>query len=492
SDMVESGAAFPPRRRLPPPMSMDPNTLLQTGLVTQTARARAVIRTCLCRVMNGDRVVDEIALGTGPVAVGVARECDLVLVDAQVSRRHAELQLAPDGVRVRDLGSTNGTFWQGTRLTEAVVPFGAAIRVGGTTLRLLSADVPSVPPGDRRRFGDLVGDSVALRELFAVLELAAPTDATVLIEGEPGTGKEQAARSLHDHSLRARAPFLIVECTAVSDTIIDSQLFGHVRGAFTGAVNERRGALVEASGGTVFLDEVGELSLASQAKLLRVLDAQTVQPLGGDRPVGVDTRIVAATHRNLPRMVEDKQFRFDLFYRLSVVQAAIPPLRERLDDIPALVRHFYEGRKMAPGPIEGGNLAKLERYSWPGNVRELQSVLERAWTMAGPAGASFAGMRLWMDPDGAAASHGRPLPALTGAPDRGDARTTDDLLAIDTGQPYKEAREKWLEVFEARYLEGVFEKFNRNITLASAHAGINRRHFRNLLRKHGIIEGDDE
>jgi DNA-binding NtrC family response regulator len=462
--------------------SFDPRTLVETGLSTPSARGRTALRRCLCRVMSGDRVVEEVALGARPLAVGAARDCDLVLADPQVSRRHAELELRPEGVRVRDLDSTNGIFWQGTRLTEAVVPLGAAVRVGATTLRFLAADAPSVPPSPRHRFGGMVGQSLPMRELFAVLELAAPSDATVLIEGESGTGKELAARALHDHSTRARVPLVVVDCSAVSETLIDSQLFGHVRGAFTGAQADRKGAFVEASGGTVFLDEIGELSLAAQAKLLRALEAQTVQPVGSDRPVAVDTRVVAATHRDLPRMVEEKQFRFDLFYRLAVVHVAIPPLRDRLEDLPELVRHFYEGRGVDPGPIEGDNLVRLQRYAWPGNVRELRNALERAWTMAGPGGAGFAGLKLWIDPAGLTASS--PPPA-------GD-RLAADVIDIDMGEPFKEAKERWLERFERRYLEAVFADSGRNISRASARAGINRRHFRNLLRKHGIIDADGE
>jgi DNA-binding NtrC family response regulator len=464
--------------------SFDPRTLVATGLATPSARGRTAVRSCLCRVLSGDRVVDEVALGARPLSVGASRDCDLVLSDPQVSRRHAELELCPEGVRVRDLDSTNGTFWQGTRVTDVVVPLGAAVRVGGTSLRFLAADAPSVPPSQRRRFGGMVGQSLAMRELFAVLELAAPSDATVLIEGESGTGKELAARALHDHSARARVPLVVVDCSAVSETLLDSHLFGHVRGAFTGAQSERKGAFVEASGGSVFLDEIGELSLPAQAKLLRVLEAQTVQPVGSDRPVSVDTRVVAATHRDLPRMVEEKQFRFDLFYRLAVVHVAIPPLRDRLDDLADLVRHFYEGRGVDPGPIEGENLLRLQRYAWPGNVRELRNALERAWTLAGPGGARFASLKLWIDPAGLSAASAPAAPERTAAP--------DEILAIDTNLPFKEAKEEWLERFERRYLEAAFADAGRNISRASARAGINRRHFRTLLRKHGIIDTDGE
>jgi hypothetical protein len=250
---------------------MERRTLLETGLATSGARGRTAVRSCLCRVISGDRVSAEVPLGARPLSLGAGSDCDLVLDDPQVSRRHADLHLVPEGVRVRDLGSTNGTTWQGTRITDAVVPFGGQIRVGAAVIRFLTSDVPAVTPSERRRFAGMVGTSVAMRELFAVLELAAPTEATVLLEGESGTGKEMAARALHDHSARARVPLVVVDCSAISESLIDSHLFGHLRGAFTGAEAHRRGAFVEASGGTVFLDEIGELSLASQAKLLRVL-----------------------------------------------------------------------------------------------------------------------------------------------------------------------------------------------------------------------------
>src|SRR5205814_7177787 len=189
--------------------------------------------------------------------------------------------------------------------------------------------------------------------------LAGPSDATVLIEGESGTGKELAARAIHDNSPRAKGPFVVVDCSAISEQLIDSHLFGHVKGAFTGADRDRKGAFVEASGGTLFLDELGELPLAAQAKLLRVLEAQTVQPVGADRPVKVDTRVVAATHRDLARLVADKEFRFDLFIRLDVVSVALPPLRERLEDLPHLIATVYTRRGADPGPLAGDNPERL-------------------------------------------------------------------------------------------------------------------------------------
>jgi len=447
--------------------TVDRKTMMQTGIATTETKSRTAPRSYICRVVTegGDPV--QAALGSRPLSVGADRRCDLILTDPQVSRQHAELRVSSDGIRVRDLGSTNGSFWQGARITDVVVPPNSSIRFGNTTVRLSAADVPTLPPSKRRRFGGLVGGDIAMRELFAVLELCGPTDATVLIEGESGTGKEVAARAIHDHSPRADVPLVVVDCGAIPDNLIDSHLFGHVRGAFTGAVGDRKGAFVEADGGTLFLDELGELSLNAQTKLLRVLEAQTVQPVGADRPVSVNTRVIAATHRNLAEMVEQKQFRFDLFYRLAVVHVHIPPLRDRPDDVAELIKHFYEGRAGVSGPIEGENLDRLRKHVWPGNVRELRNVLERAWALS-PAGATFQELQLWLQ---------------AAAPASNDAGGV-----IDTTLPFKEAKERWVDQFERRYLASVFDAHERNITHAADHSGINRRHFRTLLRKHGIID----
>ena len=299
----------------------------------------------------------------------------------------------------------------------------------------------------------------------AVIEQTAPSDATILIEGESGTGKELAARAVHEGSPRGDGPFVIVDCSAIPEALIDSHLFGHVRGAFTGAERDRRGAFVEASGGTLFLDEIGELPLAAQTRLLRALEARTVHPVGADRPVEVDTRVVAATHRDLAAMVADRTFRADLFYRLAVVRVTLPPLRDRREDLPALIAAFHAERGLAPGPIDGENLSRLTRHTWPGNVRELRNVLERAWALS-PRGACFRDLRLAVDP----------------GPGHPEARAE-----ADTALPFKEAKERWNDRFERQYLADVFEACGRNITHAAARAGINRRHFRELLHKHGLV-----
>ncbi len=438
--------------------------MIQTGLVTPNAQKRTAPRAYKIQVLGQDGAI--VALGARPVIVGAHATCDLILTDPKVSRKHAELAITPEGIRVKDLGSTNGTWWQGSRIAEVVIPAGATVKFGETPVRIAASDTPSLPPSDQDHFGAIAGQSLAMRELFAVLEMASPTDATVLVEGESGTGKELAARAIHDASARAAGSFVVVDCSAIAETLIDSHLFGHVKGAFTGAERERKGAFLEASGGTLFLDELGELPLAAQAKLLRVLEAQTVQPVGADRPIKVDTRVVAATHRDLSRMVAEKQFRFDLFYRLAVVHVALPPLRDRLEDLPHLIGTFYARRGTDAGPIDGDNLERLRRHAWPGNVRELRNVLERAWALSGP-GAKFRELKLWLDP-GAAQSQSTEV--------------------VDTSLPFKEAKERWNDQFERRYVSMIFASNSNNVTRAADQAGLSRRHFRELLYKHGIVE----
>lgn len=459
---------------------MDRRTLMVTGVASTATRSRTAPRSYTLLV--GNRA--PIPLGGRPLLLGAGADCDIIIDDARVSRRHAELSVVAEGVRVRDLGSTNGTFWQERRVGEIVVPAGATLRFGDTQVRVMAAQAPAVAPAAATQFGAMVGQSVAMRELFAILALAAPSEATVLIEGESGTGKELAARALHDGSPRAHGPFVVVDCSALSETLIDSHLFGHIRGAFTGADRERKGAFVEASGGTLFLDELGELPLAAQAKLLRAIEAQTVQPVGADRAVSVNTRVVAATHRDLAAMVERQEFRFDLFYRLAVVHVALPPLRERKDDLPLLVAAFFAKRGVDPGPLESANLACLAEHAWPGNVRELRNALERALALA-PVGTPFRELRFALGPARAAM-----------ATSVGMANAAEGALAVahpapaplvDVTLPFKDAKERWNDTFEEQYVSAVFAAHQRNVSRAAEAAGLSRRHFRELLYKHSVV-----
>jgi DNA-binding NtrC family response regulator len=439
------------------------STLAEAGISTSLVRDRTPVRTLIARVVAGKSTGASTLLSTRPITVGAEHDADLVVDDPKVSRRHCSLEAVPGGVAVRDLGSTNGTFVDAARIKEATFPLGSIVRIGDTALDISAGTSPAVSPSARDRFGGLAGDSLSMREVFTVLELAAPTDATVLIQGESGTGKELAARALHDHSPRAEKPFVIVDCSAAAEDLVESQLFGHRKGAFTGAADDRKGAFVEADGGTLFLDEIGELSLHSQARLLRALEARTVQPLGADRSLHVDVRVVAATHRDLASMVEAKTFRFDLFHRLAVVHLMIPPLRSRREDLPKLIRYFYEGRGLEPGPIDGENLRLLEARSWPGNVRELRNALERALVLSGPARTRFSELLLVF-------GH----------------QSTWPFDVVDTTLPFKEAKQRWVESFERRYLLGLYHKSGGNISRAAEAAGLTRHHFRELLDRYGL------
>ena len=306
---------------------------------------------------------------------------DLVLGDPTVSRHHLTLTVDDIGLRVVDTGSRNATFLDGIRIRDAYARPGAVIDLGNTRLRIhLSEQVSEIPISSRTQFGALLGSSIPMRRLFGLLERVAPLDTTVLIEGETGTGKELVAEALHEESPRAELPFIVFDCSAVARNLVESELFGHVRGAFTGADRDRAGAFEQADGGTLFLDEIGELPLDLQPKLLRLLETREVQRVGENTTRKVDVRIVAATNRSLSAEVQAGRFREDLFYRLAVILIPLPPLRERVEDIPVLVDHFVReltargnSREVLPKLSE-----RMQARSWPGNVRELRNAVEMA------------------------------------------------------------------------------------------------------------------
>ncbi len=408
--------------------------------------------------------------------LGAGRECDIVIKDRAVSRRHAEVRAAPGGVVVTDCDSRNGTKVGGAIIKSAFVSVGGSFTVGASVVRVLDEGAPRLPPSDRDRFGGLVGDSAVMREVFAVLERVAPSPATVLLEGESGTGKELAARALHDHSPRAKGRFVAFDCSVVSKELLPSALFGHKKGAFTGAVDARTGAFVEASGGTLFLDEIGELPADSQAQLLRALESRQVTPVGDDKAKVVDVRVIAATHRDLFQMVEEGRFRLDLLHRLAVVHVRLPALRQRVSDLPMLIRALYEGRGEDPGPIDGDNLAILEAHAFDGNVRELRNILERSLVLAPADARQFRDLLLWVQPPGNA-------PAVV---------VDDNAPIVDVNLPYKDAKEAMLARFDQAYLPQLMARFDDNLSRAAVHAGLSRRHLRVLLVKAGLRSGDDE
>jgi DNA-binding NtrC family response regulator len=403
--------------------------------------------------------------------VGTEAGCDLVLTDDRVSRRHLEVVSIEGRYAIRDLGSRNGTYYEGSRVTEASVSVGSTLKLGRTFVRLAPLSEPlDLPASQSRRFGELVGESLALREVFAVLELASKSEVTVLLEGETGVGKELAARALHDESARRRGPFVALDCSALPETLVESELFGHVRGAFTGASRGRQGAFVRADGGTLFLDELDSVPVPVQARLLRAVEERTVRAVGSDTEQRVDVRLLAASRRDLSALVTTGAFRADLFYRLSVVRVRIPPLRGRREDIAPIVAELLARRGMRePGAIEGPNLERLFAHDWPGNVRELRNVVDRALALS-PGASTFAELRV-------------------SVPDA--SLTADDGLAVRTDLPFHEAKELVVSTFERRYLADLLARHEGNLSAAARAAGLDRKHLRRLADQHGLRASDD-
>ncbi len=325
----------------------------------------------------------EMVLHDPVVTIGTFPDNSFVLTDPTVSRRHATVEETAGGYLLRDEGSTNSTFLDGVRLREGFLSPGSVIRLGQTEMTFSPVEERiEVPFSSRDNFGELIGATTSMREIFGLLERVSPTDMTVLIQGETGTGKELAARAIHDHSHRAKDPFVVFDCSAAAPTLIESELFGHEKGAFTDAVKARQGAFELADGGTLFLDEIGELAPALQPKLLRALDQHEVKRVGAEQTVKANVRVIAATNRDLENEVKAGRFREDLFYRLSAVGIHLPPLRKRKEDIDLISKCLLAGltagadKKIIELSPEAA--AALAAYSWPGNVRELKNVLVRA------------------------------------------------------------------------------------------------------------------
>jgi DNA-binding NtrC family response regulator len=418
-------------------------------------------------VVDGPDFGAELTLRPGSHRVGKAPENELVLTDPAVSRLHMWVHVLRHAVKLVDGGSKNGSFCDGRRFTEIEVGVGVRIKVGRTELELLplGAVSASVPPSDKERFGSLVGQSVRMRQVFALLERAAAADVDVLIGGETGTGKERCAEALHAQSARRKGPFVVLDPTAISPQLFESELFGHVRGAFTGAGEPREGFLQRANHGTLFLDEVGELPLEVQPRLLRVLERREVKPVGGNAYRAVDVRVLAATHRNLEADCKAGRFREDLYHRLAVVRVELPPLRERKEDIPLLVRTFLGELGRDPGEMGAEVLELLKRYEWPGNLRQLKNVLVRAVSLGISAALPAA--------SSPAASAAKVPPAPAGAP---------APLRLD----FKAAKEQLVSQFERQYLVDLMGRTDGHISRAAEEAGIDRAYLHRLLNKHGL------
>ncbi len=380
------------------------------------------------------------------LTIGTATDNDLALTDPAVSRYHLELSRAGDRLSVRDVGSTNGTVAGSVAIERGTVPPGTSLKIGRTTIEVGDGQTLELELHPGESIGPLKGRTEVMRRLMTKVAKVGKSDVAVLLNGESGTGKELLAQALHEQSPRASKPFVTVDCGSLAPGLVASELFGHEKGSFTGAERRHVGAFERADGGTIFLDEIGELPSALQSTLLGVLERKQFRRVGGAETVTVDVRVVSATHRDLRAEVNSGAFRLDLFYRLAVVKLEVPALRERADDIPLLVEHFLK-EAGHDGPVEDlispRAMDSLKQHYWPGNVRELRNLVEATLAM------------------------GEPPP-------------------LEAGRSYKDARAGALAEFEKKYLGGLIERSKGNVSEASRLARMDRSHLIELLKKHGL------
>jgi DNA-binding NtrC family response regulator len=395
-------------------------------------------------------------------SIGSHPSNDLVLDAPQVSRFHCELRLTPRGLLLKDLGSSNGTFIEGVMVNEAYVRAGNTLVLGTVKLEVKLSGENTIQTSTHQRFGALAGASSVMRAVFAQLERAAPSDITVLLEGETGTGKEEAAAGLHDASARREKPFLVIDCSALPQTLLESELFGHERGSFTGAVSARAGVFEEAEGGTVFLDEIGELPLELQPKLLRVLEAREYRRVGSNNARPTNVRVIAATNRDLRKEINDGRFRSDLYYRLAVFRVSMPSLRSHLEDVPLLARQLLATLGASAAQVEAictpAFLAGLRAAAWPGNVRELRNHLERCLLFAA----------------------GLPVDDASAALPPGAAPV------VDVTRKLADERKRHVDAFEREYVRALLELHGGNVNAAAAVAGVDRAYLYRVIKRLGV------
>lgn len=414
--------------------------------------------------------------------LGSSPDNDLVLDDAAVSRFHAVIEVDERGYLLKDAGSKNGTFIGGLGIREVYLEDGTIFKLGKTRVQFnVTGEEVEVHFSNKTRFGSMLGQSLAMREIFSLLERVAPTDATVLVEGESGTGKELVAEALHSHSARKDKPFIVVDCSAIPRDLIESELFGHIKGAFTGATGNRKGAFEAAQGGTLFLDELGELDLDLQPKLLRALEKREIKPVGSNDTIKTDVRVIAATNRNLIHEVREGNFREDLYYRFAVIKIDLPPLRDRPEDLPVLVEHFLKSANEMAGrddvDVSYKTMEKLKRHRWPGNVRELKNFVERAVLLT--SGDEIETRFLQAS---------EPTPEKPEAAQQSASAMAD--LAIEEGLPFKDAKNRLVEEFEESYWTRLLEGTDGNISKAARIAGVHRKSVEYILKKLDLSRED--
>ncbi len=443
------------------------------------------VRRCRLAVVAGPDAGIDREIEAPLIRLGARRGNDVQLSDSKVSGLHCEIRLDERGYRLRDLDSTNGTWVSGMRVNDVYIPPGTIFSVGGNKVRFepLGESV-EVELSEQDRFGGMVGRSVRMRELFARLEKLAKSDATVLISGETGVGKELVAESLHDYSARSSGPFVVLDCGSIPQNLIESELFGHERGSFTGATNTYAGAFERAHRGTVFLDEIGELPLAMQPKLLRVLERHEVRRIGSSKTAEVDIRVVAATNRDLGVEVNRGRFREDLYYRLAVARVHVPPLRERRDDLRPLIEYIL---KNTPGGEQASlseeTVELMLKHDWPGNVRELRNVIERA-VLLSETPMTEAALRRNYVPSAPPPAPENPGPQAAAAP---AAESSPSLqVDIDIHTPFKVAKQSLINEFERRYIGELLAEHDGNISAAARAAGIDRMSIHKMLHRLGL------
>jgi transcriptional regulator with GAF, ATPase, and Fis domain len=466
---------------------------LDTVFVGARPTARRLRKSRLV-VLEGPDEGRELEIARELVTVGRSPVCDLTLTDKSVSTRHFSIIADDRGYLLRDEGSTNGTFYGDVRLKEVYLKSGTVFRAGNTVLRFQpTGDIVTIELSERERFDQVIGASVRMREIFAHLERVSPSDLTVLVQGETGTGKELIALAIHNFSARKKKPFVVLDCSAIPKDLIESTIFGHEKGSFTGAIAQHRGVFEQADGGTIFLDEIGELDLNLQPKLLRVLENRELKRVGSDKTIKIDVRVVAATNRDLRKMVTEGAFREDLYFRLSVMQIQLPPLRERPEDVTLLVNHFLgvmneqrQGWGRPPLQVSAEAMQALKRRQWPGNIRELKNVVERAASLGEGPVLTVRDFMLGSE------NAPPPLPVavqaapVAVAPDGGMLAPGDLHFFVDIDLEYKDAKQKLTDEFEAVYLKKMVERHKGNISQSAKAAGLTRYHLRELLKKHGI------
>ena len=439
---------------------------------------RLLLRGADLEVVSGPDEGARARVGHEGLVIGSGGRADLRLDDSLISRQHVRLRADRAGVQCEDLDSRNGTRIGGMAVRNVTLFRDTFIELGETTLALRLLEEPlDLPLSLATEFGEAIGHSPAMRYVFALLERAAQNDATVLLEGDSGTGKDVLATALHSESRRADGPFVVVDCGALPRDLVESELFGHEQGAFSGAVGQRKGAFELAHGGTVFLDEIGELPLEVQPKLLRVLENRSFRRIGGSRPVDVDVRVVAATNRRLRQAVRGGSFREDLYYRLAVISVWIPPLSERRGDIAPIAEALFRrvtGDVAATLPVDLERL--LSSYHFPGNARELRNVVERYATFR-QADARL----LFSHHQGPTGRAGSAPPAV--APAAGDEAS--EVFSELAGLPYHEAKRRALEQFQKDFLIAAVTRANGSVPAAAKALGLRKTSLYRMLSAMG-------